>query len=95
MAVVGNGNAVAENNSPICKTGQPTVESPAESDGPCGKIDQQSPKSERPRICGAMSQQRGHSGHESAPQKLVQLVGCRDSKVRTEPWVRPRAAPVS
>jgi hypothetical protein len=25
-----------------------------------------------------MSQQRGHSSNESAPQKLVQLVGCRD-----------------
>ncbi len=29
-------------------------------------------------IAGAMSQQRGHSSDESAPQKLVQLVGCRD-----------------
>jgi hypothetical protein len=40
-------------------------------------------------ICGAMSQQRGDSGHESAPQKLVQLVGYRDPKARLDPWVRP------
>ena len=43
------------------------------------------------KVCGAMSQQRGDSGHESAPQKFVQLVGCREPKVRPQPWVRPRA----
>jgi hypothetical protein len=43
------------------------------------------------KVSGAMSQQRGDSGNESAPQKFVQLVGCRDPKVRSEPWVRPRA----
>jgi hypothetical protein len=42
------------------------------------------------RVCGAMSQQNGDSGCVSAPQKFVQLVGCRDSKARTRPWVRPR-----
>jgi hypothetical protein len=41
------------------------------------------------RICGAMSQQRGDSGHESVPQKLLQLVGYRDPKARPDPWVRP------
>jgi hypothetical protein len=49
-------------------------------------------KAERVRICGAMSQQRGHSGNVSAPQKFVRLVGCRDPKARPEPWVRPRPA---
>jgi hypothetical protein len=41
-----------------------------------------------------MSQQRGDSGrgNDSAPQKFVQLVGCRNA--RTEPWVRPRPVPV-
>jgi hypothetical protein len=29
-----------------------------------------------------MSQQRDDSGAQSMPQKLVQLVGCRDPKVR-------------
>ena len=47
------------------------------------------PKRERVRICGAMSQQRGDSGHESAPQEFVQLVGYRDPKARPDPWVRP------
>ena len=39
-----------------------------------------------------MSQQCGDSGrgNQSAPQKFVQLVGCRDPKARPEPWVRPR-----
>ena len=48
-----------------------------------------SPKKLRDRICGAMSQQRGDSGHESAPQKFVQLVGYRDPKARPDPWIRP------
>jgi hypothetical protein len=30
--------------------------------------------------CGAMSQQRCDSGHESAPQKFVRLVGYRNPK---------------
>ena len=47
------------------------------------------PKKGPARISGAMSQQRGDSGHESAPQKFVQLVGYRDPKVRPDPWVRP------
>jgi hypothetical protein len=38
------------------------------------------PKSARTGICGAMTQQRCDSGTESAPQKLVQLVGYRDPK---------------
>jgi hypothetical protein len=59
------------------------------------QTDKQTPlKAERPRICGAMSEQRGDSGNQSAPQKLVQLVGCRDPKARLKPWVRPRPAPV-
>jgi hypothetical protein len=54
------------------------------------------PNSERPGICGAMTQQRGDSGrgNESAPQKFVQLVGYRDPKARHDPWVGPRPAPV-
>lgn len=36
----------------------------------------------RAALCGAMSQQRDDSGAQSMPQKLVQLVGCRDPKVR-------------
>jgi hypothetical protein len=61
------------------KPGQPIAEP---------RIDGENPQNTaRPRICGAMSQQYGDSnrGNESAPQKFVQLVGCRDPKARTEP----------
>jgi hypothetical protein len=43
------------------------------------------PRPERPRLSAAMAQQCGDSGHHSAPQKLLQLVGCRESKARPEP----------
>lgn len=33
---------------------------------------------DQPVICGEMSQQRGHSGAQSTPQKFLQLVGYRD-----------------
>jgi hypothetical protein len=41
----------------------------------------------RPRVCTAMAQQCGDSGrgNQSAPQKLVHLVGCRDPKARPDP----------
>jgi hypothetical protein len=50
------------------------------------------PKPARPGICGAMSQQCGDLGNQSAPQKFVQLIGYRDPKGRTAPWVRPTPA---
>jgi hypothetical protein len=46
-------------------------------------------RTKRPGNCGAMSQQCGDSGNYSTPQKLVQLVGCRDPKASSGPWVRP------
>jgi hypothetical protein len=92
---VGNGNIDVGNKTATRKAGQPIAESLAVTDGSPGlRIDQPNPpKTER--ICGAMSQQSGDSGrgNESAPQKFVQLVGCRDPKARSEPWVRPRPAP--
>jgi hypothetical protein len=51
-------------------------------------------KPERARICVQMSQQCSDSGHQSAPQKFVQLVGCRDPKARAEAAVRPQPVPV-
>ena len=52
----------------------------AESDGAISpaKGTPNSPRKGPATIAGAMSQQRGHSGNESAPQKLVHLVGCRE-----------------
>jgi hypothetical protein len=47
----------------------------------------------QPKVCKAMAQQCGNSGHQSAPQKFVRLVGCRDPKARLEPSARPIPAP--
>jgi hypothetical protein len=51
------------------------------------------PKPARSGICGAMSQQCGDLGNQSAPQKFVRLVGYRNPKAPTEPWVRPHLIP--
>ena len=92
---MGNGNIDVGNKTPTRKARQPIGESLAVTEGSSEpRIDQPNP-AKAERICGAMSQQRGDSGrgNESAPQKFVQLVGCRDPKARSEPWVRPRPAP--
>ena len=86
-----HGNNEVGNRTPTRKPGQAVVEHLAGDNGFAEpRIDHPNPlKTERPKICGAMSQQRGDSGNQSAPQKFVQLVGCRDPKARPEPWVRP------
>jgi len=38
--------------------------------------------SHAPTVCGAMTQQRDDLSNQSAPQKFVHLVGCRDPKAR-------------
>jgi hypothetical protein len=97
---VGNGNIDVGNKTPTRKPDQPISEPSAESLG-SGELridgDGRTPlKTERPGICGAMSLQYSDNGrgNESAPQKLVQLVGCREPKARPEPWVRPLPNPV-
>jgi hypothetical protein len=95
MAVVGNGITDVGNQIPSRNPSQPTAERLAGSDG-CSE-----PRVDKPLqtgtigICGAMSLQGGDSGrgNESVPQKLVHLVGCRDPKVRPEPWGRPQPGP--
>src|ERR1700722_14880147 len=98
IAVVGNGNFDVGKKSPTRKPGQPIVETLAgNDDASARRIDKSNPrKTERPSICGAMTQQCGDSGRgtESAPQKFVHLVGCRDPNARPETRVRPRTAPV-
>ena len=91
---MGNGNNDVGNKSPTRKPGQPVVHGLARSDGSAGlRADRPTPlKTERPSIYGAMLQQCADSGIVSSPQKFVRLVGCRDSSVRREPWVRPRPA---
>jgi hypothetical protein len=81
ILVVGNGNIDVGNKPPARKPGQ------------LG-IDGSNPlRTERPRIPAAMAQQCGDIGNQSAPQKFVHLVGCREPKAGPDPWVRPRAAP--
>jgi hypothetical protein len=95
---VGNGNIDVGNKTPAREPDQPISEPLAGSDdsGEPGIDGRNPPKTERPGICGAMSLQYGDSGrgNESAPQKLLQLVGCREPKARAETWVRPRASPL-
>jgi hypothetical protein len=88
MAVVGSGNIDVGNQTPTRAPGE-TVSG---SDG-CSepRIDQQNRvKTVRPKVGTAMAQQCGDSGRgiQSAPQKLVHLVGCRDPKARPEPGGR-------
>ena len=89
---MGNGNNDVGNKTP---TRKPDQQGLARSDGSAAlRTDKPTPlKTERPSICGAMLQQCADSGIVSSPQKFVRLVGCRDSSVRREPWVRPRRAP--
>jgi hypothetical protein len=93
---VGNGNIDVGNKSSTRKPGQPIAQRLAGSnDASEPRIDK--PDSlPRPGVCGAMSEQRGDGGRgtESAPQEFLQLVGWRDSKIRPDPWVRPRVTPV-
>jgi hypothetical protein len=66
MAVMGNDNIVVGNKTPPANTAPTLPKKP----------------SDAPAVCGAMSQQRDHLGNQSAPQKFVHLVGCRDSGAR-------------
>jgi hypothetical protein len=93
MAVVGNNIDVG--NKPAARNpGQPVIERLARTDG-APKLRLEAPNTVRIKRsvnCGAMSQQGGDSGNYSTPQKFVQLVGCRDPKASSEPWVRPGPA---
>jgi hypothetical protein len=79
ITVVGNGDIDADKPAPTRDSARPIIERVAVRDGNCDKPVQQ--KAEPQKNCGAMSQQRGDSGNESAPQKFVQLVGCSNPKV--------------
>ncbi|WP_407164761.1 hypothetical protein [Bradyrhizobium sp. ORS 111] len=51
-----------------------------------GGIESSAHAASQQQMAGAMPQQGAHvmGDHECAPQKLVQLVGCRDPKIRPE-----------
>jgi hypothetical protein len=87
ILVVRNGNIDVGKKTSTRKPGQPIVQGLAGSDSAFGL---------RPGICRAMLQQCADSGrgNQSAPQKFVQLVGCRDPKAQSEAGIRPRPAPV-
>jgi hypothetical protein len=86
---VGNGNIEVGKDSGL--SGRPVLERVAPRDGLSGlRIEKpDTRKAARRENCGAMAQQRGDNSNDSAPQELVQLVGCRDPKARPQPWVRP------
>jgi hypothetical protein len=93
--VVGNGNIDVGGKNLTRKRGRPIVGDLAQTDGcPELRIDEPNPK-ERSRICAAMTQQSFDSGrgNQSAPQKFVHLVGCRDPKARPGSWARTRPDP--
>ena len=89
---MGSGNNDVGSKTPTRNTGKPIVQ--MSGSGSSGKRIDQQMQAEQPQNCGAMSQQGSFSfhGNEAAPQKLVQLVGCRASEVVAEPWTRPRPA---
>jgi hypothetical protein len=99
---VGNGNIDVGKTfptgkaSPARKPGQPMVGIPSGNEGAQQLAPSNLQTTALPKICGAMTQQStdGRHGNESAPQKFVHLVGCRDPQARPETWVRPRRAPV-
>ena len=79
---MGSGNIDVGSATPTRKPGQP--------------VERQGETSEQPvSLCGAMSQQGNEfSGNVSAPQKFVQLVGCRERKVGSGQEARPHSNPV-
>ncbi len=81
---MGNGNIDVGTKTPTRKTGKPIIQRLSGSNGlPELRIDQPpSSRAERRKFCGAMTLQSGDSGwgNQSAPQKLLHLVGCREQK---------------
>jgi hypothetical protein len=89
---VGIGNNDVGKKTLTRTTGQPIVQ--MNGSGSSEKRIGQQMQAEQPQNCGAMSQQGSFSfhGNQAAPQKLVQLVGCRNPEVVADPWIRPRPA---
>ena len=99
---MGSGNIDVGNDTPTRKPGQPVVEDLSGTNGselridPSLKPDHQERASGYPAgLCGAMSQQGSEfRGNVSAPQKFVQLVGCRERKAGTGLEARQYSNPV-
>ncbi|WP_291867017.1 hypothetical protein [Bradyrhizobium sp.] len=85
------GNNDVGEQIPARRPGLPVIGRMARIDG-APELQTEAPntaRTRRPGNCGAMSQQCGNIGNYSTPQKLVRLVGCRDTKAGSGPWVRP------
>jgi len=95
---VGKGNIEVGNEIPARKLASLMVEGLAGINGASEPRSARAnpPAKTRSAMCGAMAQQSYDSGrgNQSAPQKLLQLVGWREPKARPQAWVRPRPAPV-
>jgi hypothetical protein len=96
MAVVGSGNNDVGSATPTRRPGQPVADSSEMRIDPSLKTGRPGKTSEHPTsVCGAMSQQGSEfRGNVSAPQKFVQLVGCRDRKVGPGREARQYSNPV-
>ena len=83
---MGNGNIDVGSKIPPRKTGQPSIGRWIGSKTvPEVRIGDRVPsRAKYPEVSGAMAEQRGDCGRgdQSAPQKLVRLVGCRDTTER-------------
>jgi hypothetical protein len=93
IAAVGNGNNDVGSGIPTRKTGKPIVDQmtgSGSSDAGSAKGIAKQMQAGQPTNCGAMSQQGSFSyhGNVSSPQQLLQLVGCRDPKIRVESGIR-------
>jgi hypothetical protein len=92
--VVGNGHFDPGKQRTNRRPAGSTIRSSTRSDrSPEMDVDGRTPaKSSAGEICGAMSEQHGQGGRsdQSAPQKFVHLVGCRDANAPPRPGVRPR-----
>jgi hypothetical protein len=90
MAIMASGDIIA-GSSPSAekpKEKTKTVIAKGSADGASMRRAETNPGAPE-RHCGAMSQQRSDSSAISTPQKLLHLVGCRDSKAhKTKPGAR-------
>ncbi len=86
------GSTQIRNKIPPRKTASPPITRLIESNElPVSRIEPANPSQAGPahrkdRVCGAMAQQSGDGGggNQSAPQKLLHLVGCREPKALTK-----------
>ncbi len=89
---MGNGSTDVDSIPRPRETGQPSIERLIKSSFFELWVDPRDvTRTDPERPCGAMAQQCGDSGYQSAPQKFIHLVGCRDTKVCAERANRPNS----